>query len=246
MKIIGALGAASPALLSAEVASALARAGADAAQVNLDDDAVAGALRFGPGAPVRALVSTWLADDRSPGAVIDVLRTHDPGLRAWAVEEHVPLRPPATPAGTRADALANVALLRRPASMAHQEWLADWLGRHTPVAIATQGTFGYVQNPVLETLTDAGHDVAGIVEELFPMAAINDPHVFYGSGGDDAELARRMGELLDSCARFGAADGLDLVPTSRYLLDLAVEPDRSLPLDQVGLSRTSRSDAATP
>ena len=60
----------------------------------------------------------------------------------------------------------------------------------------------------------------GIVEELFPMAGMSDPHAFYGSGGDDAELQRRLAELMDSCARFGAADGLDLVPTSRYLFGL--------------------------
>ncbi len=100
------------------------------------------------------------------------------------------------------------------------EWRHNWLVDHTPVAIDTQGTFGYVQNPVLEALTPGGQDVAGIVEELFPMAGMSDPHAFYGSGGDDAELQRRLTELMDSCARFGAADGLDLVPTSRYLFGL--------------------------
>ena len=62
---------------------------------------------------------------------------------------------------------------------------------------------------------------AAIVEEHFPMAALTDPHAFYGSGGDDAELSRRMTELMASVARFGADQGLDLVPTSRFFWTLS-------------------------
>ncbi|WP_370287601.1 hypothetical protein [Nocardioides sp.] len=223
MKVIGALATADPFLLSPDFSSSLRNIGASSAQVNLDDAHVADAMRFGPdpAAPVRAVVSVHLTDDVSPGALVDLMRGVDPEARAWVTDEVVPLEPPAVDVGERAAALANVALLRRPAAMAHEEWLADWLGRHTAVAIATQATFGYVQNPVLECLTATGDDVAGIVEELFAPDAARDPHVFYGSGGDRSELERRMGELLESCARFGAAEGLDLVPTSRYLLDLS-------------------------
>ena len=78
---------------------------------------------------------------------------------------------------------------------------------------------------MLEAITPAtsdrsGADVAGIVEELFPMAAMTDSHAFYGSGGDEEELKRRFTELMDSVALFGADQGLDLVPTSRYLWNL--------------------------
>ncbi|GAA1140167.1 hypothetical protein GCM10009606_19710 [Nocardioides aquiterrae] len=64
------------------------------------------------------------------------------------------------------------------------------------------------------------------MEELFPSAGIADMHAFYGSGGDDAELHRRLGELMASVARIGADRDLDLVPTSRYLYELpgAVDP----------------------
>lgn len=64
----------------------------------------------------------------------------------------------------------------------------------TPVAIRTQNTEAYVQNIVEEVLTDGSPEVAGIVEEHFPMAAMTDPHVFYGSGGDagPAEEPRRI------------------------------------------------------
>lgn len=215
MKLVAALHGAhpGPVLRAPALRTALAAGGATRLQVNVDDEAVAPAMRFGPGTPITAVVSVWTTD---PAAALHVLQEVDDSLDAWLVEEREPIPPPVVPDGERADALANLAFLRRPATMSPEAWRRDWLERHTPVAIATQGTFGYVQNPVLETLTPGGRDVAGIVEELFPMAGMSDQHAFYGSGGDDAELQRRFTVLMDSCARFGAAEGLDLVPTSRF------------------------------
>ena len=197
----------------------LGAAGVDHVQVNLDDADVATApLRFGPGTPIRAVVSVWT--DGSATESVDVVREIDPTADGWEVEERRPLEPPVVPDGERADALANLAFLRRPTTMSPEDWLEDWLQRHTSVAIETQGTFGYVQNPVLEALTPGAPEVAGIVEELFPMAAMQDSHAFYGSGGDDDELQRRFTRLMESVARFGADQRLDLVPTSRYAWSL--------------------------
>jgi hypothetical protein len=201
----------------------LRSSGARRLQVNLDDADVAEApLRFGPGTPITAVVSVWTDDaDGTDESVVAVVRDLDPAADGWRVEERRPIEPPAVPDGVRADALANLAFLRRPSTMSPQDWLEDWLERHTSVAIDTQGTFGYVQNPVVAAVTDDAPDVAGIVEELFPMAAMTDTHAFYGSGGDDAELERRFTALMESVGRFGADHGLDLVPTSRYQWDLA-------------------------
>jgi len=188
-------------------------------QVNLDDADVADApLRFGPGTPITAVLSLW-TDGAVPDAVA-VVRELDPSADGWQVEERLPIEPPRVPDGERADALANLAFLRRPATMSPEEWRSDWLGRHTTVAIETQGTFGYVQNPVVEPVTDDAPEVAGIVEELFPMAGMTDSHAFYGSGRDDEELKRRFTRLMESVSRFGADQGLDLVPTSRYVWTL--------------------------
>ena len=207
---------AGPDLLGPDFRSRLADAGVRRVQVNLDDADVAEApLRFGPGTPIRAVVAVWTDGDVAPA--VEVVRDLDPTAAGWRVEERRPVEPPETPDGERADALANLAFLRRPAAMSPEDWLDDWLERHTPVAIETQGTFGYVQNPVVEALTPDAPEVAGIVEELFPMAAMADTHAFYGSGGDEAELERRFTRLMESVARFGADHGLDLVPTSRYV-----------------------------
>lgn len=220
MKVIAALHDAdlAPALLGSRFRSDLAANGVTRLQVNLDDGDVAAAMRFGPGRAITAVVSIW-TDDVAPA--LDVVRRLDGTLDAWLVSEREPLAPPVVPDGVRADALANVAFLRRPAALSAEAWLADWLDRHTQVAIDTQGTFGYVQNPVLEALTPDAPAVSGIVEELFPMAAMTDHHAFYGSGGDEAEFQRRFALLMESCERFGASQGLDLVPTSRYTFALA-------------------------
>lgn len=118
------------------------------------------------------------------------------------------------------DTLANVAVLRRPEELSPEDWLHRWLVDHTPVAIATQATFGYVQNVVLRPVTADAPRVDAFVEELFPSAAISDMHAFYGSGGDQAELDDRLTRLMASVARIGADRDLDLVPSSRYVYEL--------------------------
>lgn len=208
---------AGPALHDPALHARLAEAGTTAIQVNVDDADVAPAMRFGPGVPITGFLSVRTDDVPATLAVITEVAA---GAHVWRVNERQPLVPPVVAAGVRADSLANIAVLRRPASMSREEYLDDWLGRHTPIAIATQDTHGYIQNIVEEALTPGAPEISAIVEELFRMEGMTDVHAFYGSGGDDAELTRRITELMDSVARFGAGDGLDLVPTSRYLYDV--------------------------
>ncbi len=85
----------------------------------------------------------------------------------------------------------------------------------------TQATFGYVQNRVLRALTDDAPHVDAVVEELFPSAAMHDIHAFYGSGGSQEELDRRLTRLMASVAVMGADRDLDVVATSRYVFSLA-------------------------
>ncbi|MCX6397171.1 MAG: hypothetical protein NTV23_11840 [Propionibacteriales bacterium] len=216
-KLIAVLTAPDAALHDPTLHQRLAAAGATALQVNLDDDAVAPAMRFGPGAPITGFVTAWTDD---PEATLAALTGIAEGTHVYRVTEHRPVEPPPVPYGERADALANVAVLRRPDGMSQEEYLEIWLGSHTAIASETQHTFGYVQNVVEEALTPGAPVISAIVEELFDMGGMTDPHVFYGSGGDDAELNRRITRLMTSVARFGADQGLDLVPTSRYLYDV--------------------------
>jgi len=143
----------------------LAARGCRAVQVNVDDADVAPAMRFGPGdatgQPISAFVTVWTDDT---AATLPVLTGIDAGAHVYRVSEHRRLDPPAVPDGLRADALANIAVLRRPESMSRAEYLEYWLVHHTPIAIRTQATFGYIQNVVEEALTPGAPVISAIVE----------------------------------------------------------------------------------
>ena len=98
-------------------------------------------------------------------------------------------RRPRRPRARAPPGFANVALLRRPADLDVETWLTRWHVDHTPVAIATQSTFGYTQNAVVRALTPDAPVIDAIVEELFPIEATRDLHAFFGAA-DDADLER--------------------------------------------------------
>ncbi|MDH6279858.1 hypothetical protein [Prescottella agglutinans] len=208
------------ALRADQLHEALRAAGAHRLQVNLDDaDVAAAMLRITHfDAPVRAVVSVWTEAD--PVEISKLLSGLAERIAGWEVEERTPLVPPRMEDGVRAAALAQIGFLRIPVDLDAGEWLRRWQSEHTSVAIETQSTFGYVQNRVLRTVFGSDQ-VDALVEELFPPAAMTDAHAFYGSGGDDAELQRRIGLMVESITRFGANTNLDSVPTSRYTYELA-------------------------
>jgi hypothetical protein len=198
----------------------LADAGARRLQLNLDDTEVIPAMRIATGPePIGAIVSVWAETDPD---VTTVLTEAAARLAGWEVDERLPIPPPEVADGQRMEALANVAVLKRPDDLARDEWLHRWLVDHTPIAIATQATFGYVQNIVTRAVTtDPPRVVDALVEELFPSQGMVDIHAFYGSGGDDSELNDRLTRLMTSVGRIGFDHDIDLVPSSRYVYDLA-------------------------
>ena len=199
----------------------LADVGVNRLQLNLDDAEVAPAMRIATGADhIDAIISVWT--DQPDAEITATLTAATGTLAGWEVDERLPIPPPDSPHGQRMDALANVAVLKRPDDLDRDEWLHRWLVDHTPIAIATQATFGYVQNIVTRTLTDEPPRVVdALVEELFPSAGMIDMHAFYGSDGDDAELNDRLTRLMTSVGRIGFDHDIDLVPSSRYVYDLA-------------------------
>ena len=188
--------------------------------VSVRDDAVRGSLMtlttLEP--PVVAVVSIWVQQsygDQIRDAVA-ILAEQCQTVAAYLVTESVPLAPPVTELGKRTTGLANIALLRRPDRLDRDTWLARWHLDHTAVAIETQSTFGYTQNVVWRALTPDAPAIDGIVEELFPAAAITDLHAFFGATGD-ADLHDRMNRMVASTSAFGANENIDTVPTSRYV-----------------------------
>lgn len=206
--------------LRGPVASALLDLDLPGVTLNLRDGAVRDSLMtlttLDP--PVQGFVSLWT--QQYYGTAVDeslrLLRSEANEIAAYLVTESVPMPPPGSPPGERASGMANMALLRRPTEMDEQTWLRRWHHDHTPVAIATQSTFGYVQNFVVRALTAGAPPLSAIVEELFPIEAVCSLHAFFGAA-DDAELGDRMNKMVASTAAFGANIDVDTVPTGRYV-----------------------------
>ena len=204
-----------------EVAPALLDTGLPGLTINVRDAEVTDSLMtlttLDP--PVIGFVTVWTEQCygdqiRAAFALLDKWCEHP---AAYLVTESVPLPPPRTAPGERTPGFANIAMLRRPAHLDEATWLTRWQRDHTPVAIDTQATFGYVQNTVVRGLTEGAPQVAAIVEELFPIEAVSDLHAFFGAADDD-ELNDRMARMVASTSAFGANRDIDTVPTSRYVL----------------------------
>jgi hypothetical protein len=169
--------------------------------------------------PVSAVVSIWTQQYYGVAlrTALELLAAECQEFAAYLVTESVPMPGPDVAPSARTPGLANIALLRRPPDLEVATWLQRWHIDHTPVAIATQATFGYTQNTVVRALTPDAPPIDAIVEELFPIEAVSDLHAFFGAA-DDADLGDRMGKMAASVARFGADRNIDTVPTSRYVL----------------------------
>jgi hypothetical protein len=174
-----------------------------------------------------ALVSFWLnsAGLRQPAEKI--LADACTAISGYLVTESEPLPNTrhSTSMGQRTAGMNQVVLLRRPARLNAQEWLRLWLEQHTPIAIATQSTFGYRQNVVARVLTDnpLTQELAidAIVEENFPPAALSSLHAFYNAlddqgKNDDTLLRKNQTAMFASVQRFIDLDKLDCLPMSEY------------------------------
>jgi hypothetical protein len=211
--------------LRREAAPQLVDAGARGVQVNVSDEAVASSImrmvELDP--QMEAVVGMWVDSARDAArAPLDRVLTTAAGVgrvEAYVVTESEP-RPNAAhpaPPGERTPGFANLAFLRRPADMPFAAWIDAWHNGHSDVAVETQSTFGYVQNVVTRALSPGAPAIDAIVEELFPLEALTSLHAFFAAADDD-ELARNMGRMTASVARFGADRGLDVVPTSQYVI----------------------------
>jgi hypothetical protein len=202
------------------VAEALLDLGVAGLTVNVRDLAVSKSLMtlttLDPAA--AAVVSIWTQQSYGEqiAQALRLLAAECDRVAAYLVTESTPLLAPLE-LGSRTTGLANVALLRQPAGLDYASWLQRWQHDHTPVAIETQSTFGYTQNAVVRALTPDAPQLAGIVEELFPIEAVTDLKAFFGAA-DDADLQQRLSRMVASTSAFGANENIDTVPTSRYVL----------------------------
>lgn len=197
---------------------ALRAAGARNITLHVQDEHVAagGPLRKSD-PPIRAMVSLWLEDSDDRGPCEDALAAHARRIAGYLVVESRPMdhHPPQ---GERTPGACQVTCIAKLPDLDYAEFTRIWHGDHKRVAIETQSTTGYVRNEFVRALTaDAPDGWIAIVEETFPIGALEDPKVFYDAA-DDAELKANAGRMIESCNRFLDLGPLEFTHMSEYVL----------------------------
>jgi hypothetical protein len=194
-------------------------------QVNVADAAVAagaGIKQTNSNPSLETVVQVWvdsaIAHLRAP--VDATIAAHTARFAAYLVTESQPLRnlrhPPKI--GERTDGFAQIALLRKPQQQPYAEWIDVWHNSHTRVAIDTQSTFEYIQNVVIRPLTADAPALDAMVEEGFPIGALNDPYLFFDAVGNEEKFQSNLKIMMDSVHRFIDMTRIDVAPTSQYKL----------------------------
>ena len=202
-----------------DVAPRLIDLGVRALSMNLADDRVVPGLRITQMAePLTGTVSVWLDSALNRSGVEAVLSASTAHFAGYLALESVPLVNTAhvVPLGERLPGLYTVAFLEKPDALTYAAWLELWQGRHTPIAIATQSTFLYIQNVLVRPLTADVPPWTAIVEEAFPAEAAVDPMIFYDAAGSPATLQAHQNAMLASCQRFIDFSRFETHPMSAY------------------------------
>ncbi len=81
--------------------------------------------------------------------------------------------PPA--AGQRSPGWVQVTGIAPKEGLSYDRFLRHWYDVHRAVAIETQSSTGYVRNEIVRPLTENAPGWSAIVEETFPLGALDDP-----------------------------------------------------------------------
>ena len=192
-------------------------------RINVQDGTVAQGTspRFVVTQPqMEAVVQLWVATAYPParGAIEQALASVSSRVEGWLVCESTPLpniKHPPQP-GARTEGFSQVVFFERPADLPYDTWRRNWQDDHTAVAIETQTNFEYVQNLVVRPLTPNAPPFAAIVEECFPLAALEDQALYFNAVDDRAQFEANYARMMASCARFMGPAGGDCIPTSQY------------------------------
>jgi hypothetical protein len=195
--------------------------GARGLAVNLADERALPGLRLTRmPRPPSGTVSLWLDTALNAAPIEAALAAMTARLAGYLTLESVPVvnRAHVPPLGERIPGLYNVAFLEQPDFLTYDDWLRLWQREHTPVAIATQSTFLYIQNVLVRPLTADAPPWVAIVEEAFPAEAASDPMVFYNAGGSAEQLTANQQRMMQSCQRFIDFSRFETQPMSAYVL----------------------------
>jgi EthD domain len=182
-----------------------------------DKDVAAGRPMRQIDPPIRAMVSFWLDDAADRGPSESALRSLVRGIAGYLVVESRPLVHE-MPKGKRTQGMKQISCVTKRADLSQDDFIRIWHGDHRQVAIETQSTFGYVRNEIFRPVTPgAPMQWTAIVEESFPIGALDDPHVFYDAK-NEAEYQANFKRMMDSCGRFLDHGPIEVTFVSEYYL----------------------------
>jgi len=180
-----------------------------------DADVAAGSPMRHVEPPIRGMVSFWLEDPANRAPAERALASHARGIAGYLVDESRPLVHRRSE-GRRTKGMKQITCLAKRPDLSQEEFIRVWYEEHCEVAIETQSTFGYVRNEIIRVLTpDAPTRWSGIVEESFPIEALEDPMVFFDARSQD-EHDTNVKRMVESCGRFLSLDSIEVTFVSEY------------------------------
>jgi hypothetical protein len=182
-----------------------------------DSDVAAGQPIRRSDPPIRAMMSFEIDDANARHPIEALLFARVAEVAGYHVSESRPIDY-ARPIGRRATGMKQVTCIKKRDDLAHDEFIRIWHDDHYSVAVETQSTFGYVRNEILEPVTEQAPGFwSAIVEESFPIEALEDPLVFFGASSE-VELNANRARMLESCQRFLNLQTIEVIFVSEYYL----------------------------
>lgn len=126
------------------------------------------------------------------------------------------LRPERRP-NQRTAGTVQICTFERKSELTEAEFQQRWLVDHTPIALATQSTQGYLQSRIIK---DAITSADGLVEEYFPAAAGHSLSAFFNAADNPGLLENHINRMVASCDRFIESGSINVIHMSEYPIQL--------------------------
>jgi hypothetical protein len=211
--------------LRSEVAPKLLGAGARYLSISVADDHVGAGwpLRIGSmQQPKDAMISFWLRVGHDRAECEHALAAESARIAGYLVSESRPLVTPAANLGAigeRTTGFHLVTCFGKREDLDHREFIHRWHGAFSEVAIGLQSTWDYVRNEVVRPLTKDAPRWDGVVEEAFPIAALDEPAAFFDVGDDEDLLSERQQAMFEAVQQFLDISTVESHPMSQYVYE---------------------------
>ncbi len=185
----------------------------------LDDDTVKPAAQWrikSNDAMPEAVVSICLDSANHHPKIQRILGRYLVGIRGFLVSESEALINPARGKG-RSEGSVQLCTFSKKSEISQSELIQRWRGDHTAIAIDNQSSLAYRQNLVICELDSDTTGIDAIVEEQFPVKAMNSIEALFDAEQNPEELKKRRTIMQKSCERFIDFSTINVVHLSEFI-----------------------------